>query len=113
LNGESVTEDSSYLERDRLVELETKTNAKTITIYRVLGIWKKYFNKWYLSKEPRKKWSKPFGVGICKLSLGMVAFDHSFQRYNNVVPGNNTTYEWKEIYRFIDASMVKSLHGKF
>jgi hypothetical protein len=113
-DGETAIEDSSYLEHDRLVELKTKTSIKTIKIYRVLGIWQKYYNKWYLSKEPRKKWSQPFAVGICKLSLRMVAFDHSFQRYNNVIPGNdNTTYERKEIYQFIDASMVKSLHGKF
>jgi hypothetical protein len=57
--------------------------------------------------------SKPFAVGICKLSLRMVAFDHSLQQYNDVIPGNNTTHVRKEIYAFIDASMVKSLNGKF
>jgi hypothetical protein len=34
------------------------------------------------------------------------------QGYNNVIPGNNTTYERNQIYPFIDARMVKSLHGK-
>jgi hypothetical protein len=70
---------SSSLERDRFVELETKTSTKTIANYWVLGVWQKYCNKWYLSKDPKKKGSKPFAVGICKLSLRMVVFDHSFQ----------------------------------
>jgi hypothetical protein len=42
----------------------------------------------------------------------MAVFDHSFQQYNDVIPDNNMTYEWKQIYPFIDASMVKSLHRK-
>jgi hypothetical protein len=42
----------------------------------------------------------------------MVAFDHSFQEYNDAIPANNMTSEWKQIYPCIDASMVKSLHGK-
>jgi hypothetical protein len=77
--GETTTKDSSFLECDRLVELQTKTSTKTITIDQVLGVWQKYYNKWYLSKDPKKKGSKPFAVGICKLSLMMVVFDHSFQ----------------------------------
>jgi hypothetical protein len=38
-------EDSSYLEIDRLVQLVTKISTTTITMYRVLGVWQKYYNK--------------------------------------------------------------------
>jgi hypothetical protein len=105
---EGATEDSSYLERDRLVKLDCSTE----TTYRVLEVWTKHYNKWYLSKEPRKKWSKPFAAGVCKISLRMVEYDHAFQQYKDVIPAGNHGMKQKQMHPLIDASIVASLQGK-
>ena len=80
--------------------------------FRVLGIYDKYYNKWYLGKEPWKAWprndkdkdERKYKLDICMLDKD--ALDECAD-----VPLYHADFKKKDVYKTIEDSQILSIEG--
>ena len=102
----------SIVERDTVVSAEVvvgqgASSTKVLKQYRVLDIHDKYYNKWFMSKEPRKVFGKDTKY---KLKVRMQEVS-PVQEYKDV-DLNGGSYEKAAISRLLTDGEVKHVVGK-
>ena len=106
----------TLIERDDVVLVNVKVgrgaSASTVALpYRVVDIYDKYYNKWFMSKSksPVKNWRKepkPY-----KLKLRMLEKD-AVLVYCDVGLCDNSTFGKESICKIIEEKMIVSVVGK-
>lgn len=106
------------VERNVIVTCNTKLgtgkNAKDYPRnYRVLGVYDKYNNKWFMTGE-KKSWGRSISATELKkyrLGLRMVEGDDIFEQYDDVALDDDK-FKIKDICRIVDGSQVTCVKGK-
>ena len=95
-------------ERDLLLKVPSvRRDSGNSFHYRVIGIYTKYNNKWWLDKEGSVKVVKKEDKGTVALIIAMVEMDHVSKCYVAVLPSNR--FDHKEVFRPFDAYMCREM----
>ena len=113
----NVTAGEFLVERDVIVTCNTTLgsgkNAKDVPRdYRVLGVYDKYNNKWFMTGE-KKSWGRSMSDTDLKkywLGIRMVEGD-LFEQYNDVAL-DDEKFKRKDTCRVVDGSQVTCVKGK-
>ena len=114
-----VTEDDAnpgqvIIERNTQVRVEVgegrgKKKKQEVKDFRVLALFTKTYNKWFLCDEGKQSWKDKMGKGKFRVLMRMVEFDHSLGKYYDVKPSSSMKWGKKSIYVLCDASAIKSV----
>ena len=77
--------------------------------YRVMEVYEKYYNKWFMSKSPCKKWKKepkPYKMKVRMLKRNIL------NEYCDVDLVGDIAYDRKDICKIVDNSMIVNVVGK-
>ena len=114
--NDSVLCDSVVIERDVIVLVIVKVGsgasaASVACNFRVLDVYEKYYNKWFMSKPnlPFKKWKKE--EKAYKLKVRMLE-KNALDEYCDVELCGNETYKREDICKIIDDGMILNVVGK-
>jgi hypothetical protein len=104
-----------YIERNMHVRVDIGEGRgalaqQVVQDYRVLGIFTKTYNKWFLCDIGKQKWQKGMPKGKYRVLLRMIKFDHSMGIYQHVRTGG-MLWEKKSIYVLCDASSIAEVVG--
>ena len=97
-----VSMSEMYIERNMHVRVDIGEGRgalaqQVVQDYRVLGIFTKTYNKWFLCDSGKQKWQKGMLKGKYRVLLRMIKFDHSMGIYQHVRTGG-MLWEKKSIY---------------
>ena len=96
-------------ERDLVLKLPSiDPKSRKDYCYRVLGVYSKYSNKWFVNQEGRVKVTKKDDEGKYVLLVSMVTRDPVTKRYVAVLP-SKSTYSASEVYRRGDAYRCRNM----
>ena len=109
----SPSPEDTLIERDVIIMVNVKigTGANATTVqrpFRVLDIYAKYYNKWYMSIEPTKKFrneKKPFKVMARMLKVNAMNEYSDFDLYDG-------TFNKKDIVKNVEDKMILCVVGK-
>ena len=117
LDNELIHISPFILQRDVVVKIKLKSTSNDEGTFRILGVYTKFYNKWYINPNPKTKkdyqlisWNESFPKGQVKLSVRMIMFDESTHRYIDLTP--NSISQSQQMFRMIDACDIKSYSGK-
>ena len=83
---EDVSDDDTFIARNIHVTIKvSEKGLNQVVDFRVLGIYTKHYNKWYLCEHGRQPWSKE-KAGNYKVYARMVSHDPTFGNYQAVSP---------------------------
>ena len=112
----SVTVDEAnpgqvFVERNTQVKVEVqqgngKKAKKSVKDFRVLALFTKTYNKWFLCETGKQSWKKDMDKGKFRVLMRMVEFDHSMGKYYDVKPSSSVQWENKCIYVLCDANAI-------
>ena len=96
---ENLTSKETFIERNILLKFKVEQGSGTHKrvedqVFRVLCLFDKYYNTWFLSETPRKKWSHNRSGDSYRVIGRMVQYDFAFRVYEDVNPSEsmwNTT----------------------
>lgn len=74
--------------------------------YRVLAIYTKTYNKWFLCEKGRQMWKKGIKKGEYRVLVRMVQFDHLMGKYKDCVPTGFVKWGKKRMFILCDASSI-------
>ena len=102
------------VERDTILLLNIKVGrgasaASVACPFRVMKVYAKYYNKWFMSKAPFKKWKKeekPYKVKVRMLKKNAV------NEYCDVDLVDDITYDRRDICKIVDGNMIVNVVGK-
>ena len=102
------------IERDTILLVNVKvgrgaTAANVACLYRVMEVYEKYYNKWFMSKQPFKKWKKepkPYKLRVRMLRKNVV------NEYADVDLVGDMVYGSRDICRTVDDGMIVDVVGK-
>ena len=114
LQNDSTMNDRILIERDTIVLVNTKSGiGSTSTIimkpFRVLTIYEKFYNKWFIAKEPFKKWrdeENSYKLDVCMLDKDIL------DEYSDVELISHDLYDRSDMYKTIKDSMIVDVVGK-
>ena len=108
----------AIIERDTVIKVRVRVGRGAAATdfeypFRVLSIYDKYYNKWYLGKEPWKAWprndkdkdERKYKLDICMLDKD--ALDECAD-----VPLYHADFKKKDVYKTIEDSQILSIEGK-
>ena len=102
------------IERNTILLLSIKIGrgasaTNVVCHFRVMEVYEKYYNKWFMSTVPVKKWKKepkPYKVKVRMLDKNAV------NEYCDVDLVGDITYGTKDICKIVDDSMIVNVVGK-
>ena len=108
LQNDSTMNDRILIERDTIVLVNTKSgNGSTSTTikkpYRVLTIYEKFYNKWFIAKDQFKKWrdeENSYKLDVCMLDKDIL------DEYSDVELISHDLYDRSDMYKTIKDSMI-------
>ena len=110
---EDESDDDTFIERNTHVTIKvSEKGLNQVVDFRVLGIYTKNYNKWYLCEQGRQPWSKE-KTGNYKVYARMVSYDPSFDNHKAVSPIDSTHWSKKSIYVLCDSKKIEAIVGKF
>ena len=110
---EDESDDDTFIERNTHVTIKvSEKGLNQVVDFRVLGIYTKHYNKWYLCEQGRQPWSKE-KTGNYKVYARMVSYDPSFDNHKAVSPIDSTHWWKKSIYVLCDSKKIEAIVGKF
>ena len=115
-NAKSSEDDGTteYIERNSHVRIEVSEGGNTQkTDFRVLGIYTKHYNKWYLCDIGRQPWKKGGKNGNYRILAKMLSYDSAFGNYKEITSIDSSIWTNKSIYVLCDPDNIASLFGKF
>ena len=74
-----------------------------------MEVYEKYYNKWFMSKAPFKKWKKepkPYKMKVRMLKRNIL------NEYCDLDLDGDITYDRKDICKIVDDSMIVNIVGK-
>lgn len=102
------------IERDAIVtSIISREKTKISKQFIVLGVYDKYYNKWFMTAE-KKRWGTSVSVTEkkkYKVAIRMVE-EGVLERYDCVSP-NDVGYNRKEVFRIVDGAAIIDVKGKF
>ena len=113
--SELVEPQEKIIERNVHVKVEVTEKGnnvgpskKAIEDYRVLGIYTKTYNKWFLCEHGKQVWKKGIRQGKYRVLLRMIQFDHSMGKWKdiNLKEQRNKWVENGTYYILCDASHI-------
>ena len=110
-----VSMSEKYIERNMHVKVDISEGRgilgqQEVQGYRVLGLFTKTYNKWFLCDIGKQKWQKGMSKGKYCVLLRMIKFDHSMGRYHHLRTGS-VLWEKRSIYVLCDASSIVEVVG--
>ena len=110
---EDVSDDDTFIARNVHVTIKvSEKGLNQVVDFRVLGIYTKHYNKWYLCEHGRQPWSKE-KAGNYKVYARMVSHDPTFGNYKAVSPIESPHWSKKSICVLCDSTMIESVLGEF
>ena len=102
------------MERDTVLTIECKrgkgkNKVTKVEYFRVLTIFEKYYNKWYVSLDDRKKWHPNYPKGKYRVEARMIRM--TLEGYVDYEP-NSKGWGVKNIYIICDAGDIINVEGK-
>ena len=112
--GDALTNNDVIIERDTIVLVNSKVgsgaSAATVTCtFRVVNIYEKYYNKWFMSKQSFKRWkgeAKPY-----KLEIRMLK-KNALSEYTDVELCGQSVYGKGEICKLVEDASILNVVGK-
>ena len=107
-SGDALRTDDVIIERDTIVLLNVKfgKDASTATVqinFRAMGVYEKYYSKWFMSKQPFKKWK--LELKSYKLKVRMLD-KNVLNKFNDVESVGNVTYRDDDICQIVEGSKI-------
>ena len=106
------------IERNTRIQVTVKQGSGAASIsaredFRVLGIYTKYDNKWYIADEKGSKqvWNPDIASKKYRVLARMICYDQSAGLWQDTDP-NLSNWETKCIYILVDASDIDDVFGK-
>lgn len=106
------------VERDTRIQVTVKQGSGAASVsatedFRVLGIYTKYDNKWYIADEKGSKqvWTPDIASGKYRVIARMINYDLIADLWQEIDP-NRSTWGTKCIYILVDASDIVDVFGK-
>ena len=114
LGRDALANNEVVIERDTIVLIHSKfgTGASAATVachFRVVNIYEKYYNKWFMSKHPFKKWrreAKPY-----KLEVRMLR-KNALDEYTDEELCGGSVYVDDEICKVVEDKAILNVAGK-
>jgi hypothetical protein len=83
-----------------------RNQSKTLQLYRVLALFDKHYNKWYIIEENKKEWYPSFPKGKYLVLASMVEKDVLFDKYEDVLVEESNDWNAHSIFVLKYASFV-------
>lgn len=93
------------------MEVKDKNNQMQTRDFRVLGIYTKSYNKWYLCDKGWQKWDSDLREGAYRLYARMIEYDHGIGCYEDTDPAVTANFDLESIYVLCDANYVVDVQG--
>ena len=114
---DSISVNETWVQRDSLVSVNVTSgrgNTKTTKPfqYRVLGLYDKSYNKWFMSSV-RRRWDQSLSADEkkkYKVSVRMISMN-AVGQYQDVPIDESCEFKIKDICRVVDGSMILSVGG--
>ena len=106
----------NFVERNRLVQMTCiqgrgRNRRETIEMYRVLAIFDKYYNKWFVSKDDKKIWHVNYPKGKYKILARKLIKNGSIYEEEDITDRNNLNIS--TIFVLSDACNILSVGSIF
>ena len=82
------------------------TILTAIEDYRVMGMYTKTYNKWYVSETRSESWKKGMAKGKVRVYMRMIMFDHSVGKYKDVKPEESVKWGKRSVFVLCDAGDI-------
>ena len=117
-NEPSMDENAVYIERDSVVVCKVKSgNGRNSPMimknFRVLGLYDKYYNKWFMTGE-KKAWTEAMTdekKKKYKMAVRMME-EGTYEEYDDVALDDNT-YNLKDVCKIVDGSEIMAVKGNY
>ena len=109
---ENPEEQDIIIERNTHVKVEISEGRgpsamKAVENYRVLAIYTKSYNKWFLCDHGKQPWEKNMEKGKYRVLLRMMVFDHLMGKYKDCDPSSGfSKWKKKSVFVLCDASLI-------
>ena len=112
--GDILQPNDIVIERDTIVLLNVKlgrgaTAANIQCNFRVMEIYEKHYNKWFMSKKPVKRWKKE--PKAYKLEVRMLD-KNALNEFCGIELVGNVTYGDDDICQIVESSKILDVVGK-
>ena len=74
--------------------------------YRVLGMYTKTYNKWFVSEQTKQAWKKGMETGKVRVFMRMIVYDHSVGKFKDVKPQDSVKWGKRSIFVLCDAGHI-------
>ena len=106
-----LRDEEMFVKRDVHIKLQIsegrgRTKKTAVEDYRVLAIYTKTYNKWFLCEEGKQVWKKGMAKGKFRVLARMIGFDHSMGGYHDVDVANSLKWGKKSVYVICDACKI-------
>ena len=113
-DADALSNNDVIIERDTILLVNVKfgTGASAANVachFRVMEIYEKYYNKWFVSKHPSKKWKKE--PKSDKVKVRMLE-KNVLSEYCDVDLNGDITYDRKDVCKIVEDSMILNVVGK-
>ena len=90
-------------------QLKGRNKSETPQLYRVMCLFDKNYNKWYICEDNSKLWHFEYPKGKYLVLDQMIEEDKLFQTYEDVIPSNE--HYWNIYFGFVlkDACHIMSV----
>ena len=113
LGRDDLANNEVVIEGDTIVLLYSKfgTGASADTVachFRIVNIYENYYNKWFMSKQPFKKWgreAKPYKLEVCMLKQNVL------DKYTDEDLCGGSVYGDDEICKVVEDEAILNVVG--
>ena len=110
--GESIVIQRYSLVKLKVEQGRGKAKLEEIEYFRVICIFNKYYNKWFMIEDEQKEWFENFPKNKLRLMVCMLKSDSIIDSdIFEEVQMNNSVWDNSKIAMVVDASQVISVHG--
>ena len=104
------------VKRNVRVRIEVKegrgsNEVKAVEDFRVLAVYTKTYNKWYLCEKGEQRWNPAIKKGTFRVLVRMILFDHSNGKFKDVKPAESMKWGKRSVFVLADASSIKDVLG--
>ena len=105
------------VKRNVRVRIEVKegrgsNEVKAVEDFRVLAVYTKTYNKWYLCEKGEQRWNPAIKKGTFRVLVRMILFDHSNGKFKDVKPAESMKWGKRSVFVLADASSIKDVLGE-
>ena len=105
------------VKRNVRVRIEVKegrgsNEMKAVEDFRVVVLYTKTYNKWYLCEKGKQRWNAGIKKGKFRALVRMIQFDHSNGKFKDVKPAESMKWGKKTVFVLSDASSINDVLGE-